>query len=129
MIQTVKFGDIFVLDGREYIFLAKIDDIVYAVEILNKDYSREVMRLASKDARRGDRSVDKLVFCFVELSTERFNERVAHMAKAGRGEATIEFDEVEDCLLAEDKEAIKKELVDNSRFFATELIETISKIR
>ena len=129
MIQTVKFGNVFVLDDKEYVFLAKIDDVVYAVEILNKDYSREVTRLASREARRGDRSVDKLVFCFVELSTERFKERVAHLAKAGRGEANIEFDEVEDCLSAEDKDAIKKELVDNSRFFATELIETVSKIQ
>ncbi|HSX42322.1 MAG TPA: hypothetical protein VLE93_03145 [Candidatus Saccharimonadales bacterium] len=126
--MPIKFGDVFKFNGKEYIFIAKIDDIIYAAEILDRENSQTILRLADRNSTRGNRLIDTLLYCFVELTTEQFTERVAHMKGAQRNEETVEFGDVNDCLSLADKQLIKRELMDNSKFFAEELIETISRL-
>jgi len=40
--ESLLYGDIFEFSGKEYIFLAKTSEIIYAAEILNQENSKRL---------------------------------------------------------------------------------------
>jgi hypothetical protein len=105
-----KFGDVFRYDGIEYVFLAKIDGLVYAAEILNEVKGRSILTL---EARLGEKKKSgEILFCYVILQTEEFKNRMAHLHGAKDGDANIQFDFTSASLSNEDLVCMKREIME-----------------
>jgi len=82
-IEFINFGDTFRHNEREYVFLAKTPEAIYAAEILDTSKTREIEDLYQKISRGKESSVGKRVlFCYVVLETEDFRGRMAHLGRS-----------------------------------------------
>jgi len=105
-----KFGDIFRFDGKEYVFLAKIDGLVYAAEILSDASGRRILTL---EAKRGEKkNAGEILFCYVILQTEEFKNRMAHLYGARDGDANLQFDFTSSSLEKDDLICMKREIME-----------------
>lgn len=123
----IKFGDTFLHKEKEYVFLAKTEDIVYAAQILDEQKTNNVNRLYELKSRT-ERCEDRILFCFVILKTEEFKNRMVHFKNTARGEDKINFDELkENVLNSDDLREIKEEIVRSGSPIPLELKEMIKK--
>lgn len=74
----MTFGDIFSFEGKEYVYLAKTADLLYAAEILPNDLSKQLIK-GSEIAVRKNKTIDNQLYCFVVLTTTEVKDRVAFM--------------------------------------------------
>lgn len=82
MSEMLTFGDIFFYQNDDYVYLAMSDNgIIYAARILSANHSSQMIRARdaaiSKDGER--RTGEKVVYCFVQLKTDGYSDRVAHL--------------------------------------------------
>jgi len=85
MITPLVFGDLFTYESREYIYLAKTEEIVYAAQILPVTDTNRVNKFYESKVIKGkeDKIAKHPLFCFVMLKTSKFKDRCAHFARTG----------------------------------------------
>ncbi len=103
------FGSVFMYKGKEYVFLAKTESIVYAAEILSTQASTQIDRLFQKQVAGGkDVNVRQhWLYCYVMLTTHDYEGRSAHMGKTGQDNFSSFVDPLQKELNAEDLKNIK----------------------
>jgi hypothetical protein len=76
------FGDIIKYNDESYIFLASTSDQLYTAKILAFDLSHKITE-AYKHALTKNKEIKlrNLLYCFVILTTQQFEKRIAHLAK------------------------------------------------
>lgn len=76
MIESIKFGDVFKHKEKEYVFLAKTEELVYAAEILSKELTSKIDNLYQKISKYDGGCVNRIIYCYVMLKTEEFKDRM-----------------------------------------------------
>ncbi len=82
--RILKLGDIFRFKEQEFVFLHLTTDFMYVARILDIKQTRDVLTLYERKAKNGHMtgaSKDNAIYSFVILTTEEFNERMAHFAR------------------------------------------------
>ncbi|MFH1129119.1 MAG: hypothetical protein V1686_00055 [Patescibacteria group bacterium] len=108
--KSSEFGDIFEYEQRDWIFLAKIGDIMSACRILDTEETRKINSLYEYRSKRNENCINQSIFCFVVLQTEGFKGRMAHFAKSELGDVKSILYKTEVKLDKEDLIKIKKEI-------------------
>jgi hypothetical protein len=125
----VKFGSVFRYKEKEYVFLARVDDIIYAAEILTKEYTQKVNSLY--EAKVKNNSIEKVkknaLYCFVILDSEEFKGRMAHFAKTDTNSADVLFDIIA-TLNQKDLQEIKEEILAEDSPVPLRLKEVVKEI-
>lgn len=88
MPEILTFGDIFFYspDGEEYVYLALGESgTIYAARILGVLKSNVITKSREEAVvKNGEkRTREKPVYCFVQLQTEGYTKRVAHLNRPG----------------------------------------------
>lgn len=126
--ESLVFGDVFKLREKEYIFLTKTEEVLYAAEILNKEMSTEVVK-GYNSALKNNKEVAQrnVVYCFVALSTRELEGRVAHLGRPDQGGSSM----IEKLTIALDKKDIKaiKEEIENRATIPQILKESVVDIQ
>ncbi|MCH7758955.1 hypothetical protein IID20_01195 [Patescibacteria group bacterium] len=131
MVELIKFGDIFRHKEKEYVFLAKTENIIYAAQILDKVNTKkihELYKLKSRNTIDAQKCEHKPLFCYVLLSTEEFKERMTHLYKPEKDESSIFFDKIGTVLNTKDLQDIKEQIIYPNSPVALELKEIVSKL-
>lgn len=128
-LTSLIFGDIFVHNQKEYIFLAKTDDIVYAAEILNHELTKKVEQLYNKKLAAGtiQKVEGNILYCYVILETKEFEGRMAHLGNTGKDDFSLTFGKLPVTLEQKDLKQLRKEICERKAisFALKELVETI----
>jgi len=85
----LKFGDTFKYREKDYVYLAKTEEITYAAEILDENKSKLLNRIHDRQISNGaktERILNMPLYCFVILKTEPFQGRAAHFHSTGKGD-------------------------------------------
>lgn len=103
------FGTVFAYKGKEYVFLAKTENIIYAAEILSAQISTQINELYKKQEAKGkDTNLrQNILYCYVMLTTPDFYGRSAHMGKAGQDDFSSYIDLLQKKLDVKDLRNIK----------------------
>ena len=134
MPEIMTFGKVFVMDGKEHIYLARFEEITYVAEILDNHLSKWVKKKRDrifKNTNLTHKSYQNKMYCFIELRTDQFVERVAHY-----GRPPVEDDpqngflaeEIIGELCKEDMKELHNEITKNDIAVDRQLKELISKI-
>lgn len=79
---SLLFGDIFLYDDGEYVFLAATADQIYAAKILDKELTKRIENCCLKAISNNKERVLRLpLYCYVILTTEEVQDRMATLAK------------------------------------------------
>lgn len=108
---AIKFGTAFRYREKDFVFLAKTENIVYAAQILDEELTHEVKKMYERVEKRRRDAHQELLYCFVELRTEEFAERAAHFANTGKEEFGF-LPQPSKSLIYEDLVEIKREVLD-----------------
>lgn len=129
--SVLKFGDIFNYHEKDYVFLVKTEDSIYAAQILPLDLSRQIQQKHNKvlrDTRKAMIAKHNILYCYVVLKTDNFKERIAHFADSEHDETSLilgpPIDTLEDC----DLNAIREEILDDYSMVPRELKKLIKDI-
>jgi hypothetical protein len=81
MISMLVFGDIFSYGDNLYVYLDMDEDTVYAARILTKHDSQRVVRGRDDSLKkRGEKATRPFaIYCFVQLTTDGYEDQVAHL--------------------------------------------------
>lgn len=128
MAESIKFGDIFKHREKDYVFLAKTDETLYAAEILDIEQTTKVERLNNFRARGPDagRYKNNPLFCYVILSTEEFKNRGAHFGVPTPDGVII--DKTGFILNKEDMRALQRDISDPASPVANELKQLVKDL-
>lgn len=87
----LTFGDTFKHREKDLVYLAQTADILYAALILPSEDSRLLNSLEKriKDSARAGTMLSNKLYCFVQLTTEEFKDRIAHLGSPQQDESTI----------------------------------------
>lgn len=112
------FGDIIKMDSKEYVFLASSDDILYLALIPDRNHSQELIRNRDRVFTVGSKDMQVkqqlIAYCFVELTTKDFEERIAHYGYPDLNLKPEDLMDVIGTLCKDDKELLKKEIIQDS---------------
>ncbi len=111
--ESLTFGDIFRYNEKEYIFLAKTEEKIYAAQILTPVDTQRVDRLF-KIREAGNKSTNLTIYCYVILQTADFKNRAAHLYNAGNITFEVLIEKLPIELEAEDLKNIKTEIMRKS---------------
>ncbi len=84
MDSLVTFGTLFEYNNKQYIFLARTEEVIYAGQILDEEKTKWLQQLCD-DRVKKNRDVSRPLYCFVILSTEEMKDRAAFLG----GQATM----------------------------------------
>ncbi|MEK7573881.1 MAG: hypothetical protein AAB531_05680 [Patescibacteria group bacterium] len=80
--SSLVFGDIFVYENEEYIFLASTSAQIYTAKILDIDLSRRVNKAYDEALKKSKEiKLKNLLYCFVILTTQELKNRIASLAR------------------------------------------------
>jgi hypothetical protein len=128
MPMMITFGDVFNYYEKDYVFLAKTEGIIYTAQILDKENSYHIKKQfnkISKNSKESYRLRQNKLYCFVELQTEEFKERVAHYGYPDQNDSQDFFNNIISSLNIEDKTKLHKELLEDTIFVPEILRELI----
>lgn len=109
--MTFTFGDVFVYNEKEYIYLAETEDILYAARILNLENSRLLNNGYQSAVRRNNPVVEGPLYSFVILQTKELKERAASFFNTGNDKFdSYTFIPLKIQLSKKDLEGIKEEI-------------------
>ena len=111
-IVSLVFGDVFIYEAKEYIFLASTSSQIYTAKILDVALSKEINNQFNAAARKNKEAILRnLLYCFVILSTEELKNRMASLARTDgeRFEREIKKQNIE--LNSNDLQALKEEIL------------------
>jgi hypothetical protein len=132
MPEIVTFGSVFLYSGKEYVYLDRSEDVVYAAEILNKEFSNRLKKICANAAINSKKSYSvsqNQMYCFVELQTKEYMQRVAHygFSPALNAEGGI-LSDVIGRLCTEDIKELYTEISKDDLAVSLDLKERIKKI-
>ena len=112
----LTFGDIFFYSNEEYVYLAMSGQgVIYAARILsNKDSEMFVQFRDGAIKKDGEqRTSEKIVFCFIQLKTEGYSKRVAHLNQSDsqKNPNAILVGRPQEVLCEEDMLALRDEII------------------
>jgi hypothetical protein len=114
----MNFGDVVKYDNKLLVFLGATPDIIYFAWILDVELSKRFISLRDKrysSTPMAEKS-DRLDFyCFIELTTESFRQRIAHYAlRPGESEYSLsDYVDTVGSLNADDKKKLKAEITND----------------
>lgn len=108
--ESLTFGDVFRYNEREYIFLAKTEERIYAAQILTPVDTERVDRLF-KLREASNKPTNLTIYCYVILQTVDFKNRAAHLHNTGNMSTTNLIEKLPFALDAEDLKNIKAEIM------------------
>ncbi|OHA00575.1 MAG: hypothetical protein A3C11_02865 [Candidatus Sungbacteria bacterium RIFCSPHIGHO2_02_FULL_49_12] len=125
----MSFGDVVVYKSVEYVFLATTTEIVYLARILQPEESAFLIKRRDKvfmSTPSGANNRSNKLYCFTELSTAAFKNRVAHYGNSD-GLDLEDFMDISGTLDTEDKKKLKGDIMsdDNVSQKLKELIQDI----
>ena len=126
----MNFGDIFSVEGKEFVYLLLDEEIIFAARILREDETRMIKNLRIKADRKGS-SHQQPLLCYVELSTRDYVNCSANMLSAANGgiDGNLKLIRSTDKKLEDvDLKNIKKEILDSSELFRPNLTEFMKSI-
>jgi hypothetical protein len=114
-ITSIVFGDIFEYNGREYVFLAKTEEVIYAAQILSPEATSRVdslFQLRMATGKMVKATIDSnVLYCYVMLKTEKFVGRCVHFANTGKDDFGLVMNKLAIELDPSDIEQIKEEII------------------
>ncbi len=126
MPEALFFGTIFIYIDKHYVFLAEIEDRIYAARILNIDESKMIVNVREGKLRAGSKLDGILVYAFVELSTDGYEDNVASLNNTGEQKNPRQFLVGQDKLCKEDMISMRDEILSNP--VPLELQENITRL-
>ncbi len=107
------FGDIFKFNEKEYIFLAKSEEIVYAAQVLSIEHTQRLNNFFQQQIIKNKITIltDKPLYCFVILKTKDFEGRAASLHDSGKDEFSIDFRKLPITLDLDDLKALRDEIL------------------
>lgn len=113
--MLLNFGDIFRFREKEYVHLARTEEMWYAALILDKEKTKDLEQFCNSKLKNGQRLgvlLNRTIFCFVTLTTKDFESRAAHLGKPDIAATTDDSDPIEPIgiLNTEDQKEILKEI-------------------
>ncbi len=125
--DSLTFGDIFRYNEKEYIFLAKTEERIYAALILTQLNTERVDKLfRQKEAL--NKPTYQTIYCYVILRTASFRDRAAHLHDAGNRIFTSFIDKLPVTLDLEDLKNIRMEIMKKNTI-SIELKELVQDIQ
>lgn len=111
-IVSLVFGDIFVYEGKEYIFLVSTSDQIYTAKVLDLELSKEINNQFTIASRKNREVVLRnLLYCFVILSTDELKNRMASLSKTDGYRFEKEIKKQNIVLNDADIKALREEIV------------------
>ena len=132
MPQIITFGTIVLYKEKEYVFLVRTEDITYAAEILDQESSVNFKKLRSKTAKNSKESYklkQSLAYCFVELKTKEYEERIAHYGYPQIGDTSETVMNPIGILCDQDIKDLHREISAEDLAVSAELRELIQNIK
>jgi len=127
--ESLKFGDVIRYKEKEYVFLAKTDELVYAAQILDIETSTKIDNLYK--GRLSDGKIQKLnwkLYAYVMLYyTTKYKDRIAHFENSQHDAPELIFEKLGTLELGDIK-AIRDDIVMENSFVSLELKELVSKL-
>lgn len=83
--EMLTYGDVFFYSNEEYVYLAMSDQgVIYAARILSAVHSDLILKGRDSAIKlEGEtRASEKIVYCFVQLKTNGYSNRVAHLKES-----------------------------------------------
>jgi hypothetical protein len=80
---SFAFGDLFEYNGKEYIFLAETEEILYAARILNPEQSKLLNNRYEVVVKKNSPVEHNSAYSFVILQTKELKERAASFYQTG----------------------------------------------
>lgn len=84
----ITFGEVVKYNRAEYVYLAATEEIIYLAKILNRTDGDAINRLYLIRQNQGAMSkvkiADSPLYCFVQLTTNEFKDRLAHFHQPGQ---------------------------------------------
>jgi len=132
MSLIITYGNVFNYNEKDYVFLAKTKDIIYAAEIFDKEKSilyKKVFNRIAKNSQQTYKLRQHHLYCFVELRTEEFKERVAYYGRPAQGDVPNFFENPICTLNNYDLAELHKELLADDIAVPQELKNLIKNIK
>lgn len=124
---SLSFGDVFVYEGKEFIFLASNLDIIYVAKILLIEDSKKLDNFCCGEIRKNKNNISNYLLCYVLLTTEELKDRAAFFAKPELENYMSVFHKLSIVLTNIDLKRLKMEIL-NTRATPIGLKEIIGKI-
>lgn len=106
--EVLLFGDVFLYQGTEHVFLVDAGEVWYAAKIISKFHTSAVKRDYEKEALRNKAGTEQRpLYCFVELQTSEFKGRAAHLHRSQKAGYFETPKPLKTELSDEDKKAIR----------------------
>lgn len=84
----ITFGEVVKYKEVEYVYLAATEEVIYLAKILNHTDGEAINKLYIKRQSQGAMSnikiADSPLYCFVQLTTNEFKDRLAHFHQPGQ---------------------------------------------
>ncbi len=130
MTPSLLFGDVFRYNNREYIFLAKTEEILYAAQILGVNESQQIDGQFKKRIAQGKDSKFQQwsLYCYVMLQTQEFKQRMAHMNRTGKDDFGLVIEKLPLVLAPVDIKCLKEEILKAGSPLPIELKEIVNEI-
>ena len=132
MSLIITYGNVFNYNEKDYVFLAKTEDIIYAAEILDKEKSllyKKVFNRITQSSQQSYKLRQHHLYCFVELRTEKFKERLAYYGRPAQDDIPNFFENPICPLNNYDLTELHKELLADDIAVPQELKELIKNIK
>ena len=100
--------------------------IVYAAEILNLEYTRELEHLSRRMAAKNANKRQNSLYCYVILETQEVKDRAAHFAYPAKDESRIVLKKLPYSLIESDRISIRNEILGEGAPIPLELISLVS---
>ena len=118
MSTALTFGDVVRLDGKDLIFLGLTTEIIYLAKMLDLEGSRQFVAVRDsvfKSTPKAAKASNNQLYCFIELETSEFKNRIAHYGiREDKSEYILEdFLDKIGSLNSKDKSLLKKEILDD----------------
>jgi len=118
---TVRvFGDVVRFSGKDLVFLGLTPEIIYLAPMPNLELSQKVVGLAQKkltNTAEMERSKNNEFYCFIELTTEEFKQRIAHYGSRGNDQSEYTLEDFMDKigeLNTHDKKCLQTEILEDA---------------
>lgn len=114
MIYMVKFGDLFHFNEKDYVFLAKTDELLFAAQVLDTKQSQWIKGLHEKRLKNNKTAVlcnRNVLFCYVVLTTESLKDRIAHLKETAHDGDVVKIETLNISLCKADMVSIKEEIL------------------
>lgn len=125
--ESLTFGDVFRYNEREYIFLAKTEERIYAAQILTPVDTKRVDKLF-RLREASNKPTNLTIYCYVILQTADFKNRAAHLQNTGNEDFANLIEKLPIALDLEDLKNIKMEIMKKNTI-SIELRERVQDIQ